>query len=171
MAIGADSTCEDRLAEESRAHLSSAALRAYGDQRTSNQRDLENERIVENLPLVRRVAAQVVSYLHPPLSIEDMISAGTVGLVRAARDYDPAYQTEFQTYAYIRIKGAILDEMRNWSFIPANLNKRIRDARQLTQKIIAKTGTGLAFLGPELGVIQDGYVFPEPTLETFALPI
>ncbi|MEJ2701016.1 MAG: FliA/WhiG family RNA polymerase sigma factor [Sedimentisphaerales bacterium] len=157
MAVGADSTCQDRLAEESREHLSSAALRAYGDQITSDQRDLENERIVENLPMVRRIVAQVVSYLHPPLSFEDMVSAGAVGLVRAARDYDPAHQTEFQTYAYIRIKGAILDELRDWSFIPANLNKRIRDARRLSQKILVETGIAPSDteLAERLGVTLD----------------
>jgi RNA polymerase sigma factor for flagellar operon FliA len=157
VAVGADSTCQDQLAGENRAHLSSAAIRAYSDQRTDDQQDVENKRIVENLHMVHRVASQVVSYLRPPLSFEDMVSAGTVGLVRAARDYDPARQTEFRTYAYIRIKGAILDELRSWSFIPANLNKRIRDAQQLSQKIIAETGIAPSDteLAERLGVSVD----------------
>ena len=104
--------------------------------------------------MVHRIAGQVVTYLRPPLSFEDMISAGTVGLVRAARDFDPSHRVEFQTYAYIRIKGAILDELRNWSFIPANVNKRIRDAQQLSQQIMKETGSvpSDAELARKLGV-------------------
>ena len=60
--------------------------------------------------------------------------------MRAARDFDPSHQAEFKTYAYIRIRGAILDELRCWSFVPANLNKKIREARQLSQKITEQTG-------------------------------
>jgi RNA polymerase sigma factor for flagellar operon FliA len=56
--------------------------------------------------MVHKIARQVVTYLKPPLSFEDMVSAGTVGLVRAARDFDPSHQAEFKTYAYIRIRGA-----------------------------------------------------------------
>jgi RNA polymerase sigma factor for flagellar operon FliA len=89
---------------------------------------VEDEQIAEFLPMVGKIARQVVTYLKPPLSFEDMVSAGTVGLVRAARDFDPSHQAEFKTYAYIRIRGAILDELRCWSFVPANLNRRIRDA-------------------------------------------
>jgi RNA polymerase sigma factor for flagellar operon FliA len=83
----------------------------------------------------------VVSYLKPPLSFEDLISAGTVGLVRAARDFDSSHQTEFKTYAYIRIKGAIIDELRSTSLLPVNVNKQVRIARQLCQKITEQTGT------------------------------
>jgi RNA polymerase sigma factor for flagellar operon FliA len=91
--------------------------------------------------MVHKIARQVVTYLKPPLSFEDMISAGTVGLVRAARDFDPSRHTKFKTYAYIRIKGAILDELRGWSFMPENVRKRIRTAGQLSRKITEQTGT------------------------------
>lgn len=140
MAIETDNICKDRLARENRTHLSSAAMRAYAGQKKSAQSDLENERITELLPMVHRIAGQVVAYLRSPLSFEDIISAGIVGLVRAARDFDPSHRAEFRTYAYIRIRGAILDELRDWSFIPANISKRIRHARQLSQKIMKETG-------------------------------
>jgi RNA polymerase sigma factor for flagellar operon FliA len=100
---------EDQFAEKSQKHLNSVALRAYSVQKKSVRGEIENEQITELLPMVHKIASQVVTYLKPPLSFEDMISAGTVGLVRAARDFDPSHQAEFKTYAYIRIKGAILD--------------------------------------------------------------
>ncbi|MHC4495110.1 MAG: sigma-70 family RNA polymerase sigma factor [Planctomycetota bacterium] len=141
VATQAENLCEDRITKKSRRHLNSAALRAYSGQRESIRRGVDNEQITEFLPMVHKIARQVVAYLKPPLSFEDMVSAGTVGLVRAARDFDPSHQAEFKTYAYIRIRGAILDELRGWSFVPANLSKRIRDARQLSRKITEQTGT------------------------------
>lgn len=101
--------------------------------------------------------------MKPPLSFEDMVSAGTVGLVRAARDFDPSHQAEFKTYAYIRIKGAILDELRCWSFVPANLNKRIRDVHQVSRTITEQTGT--APTDPELA--EKAGITIEELYETF----
>lgn len=140
MAPQIEQLSEERLATESMNHLNSAALRAYSGQKQACRDGLEDEQIAEFLPMVSKIARQVVTYLKPPLSFEDMVSAGTVGLVRAARDYDPSHQTEFKTYAYIRIRGAILDELRCWAFVPANLNKRIREAQQLSRKITEQTG-------------------------------
>jgi len=140
VAVQTDNICKNRLTKENPTHLSSAAMRAYSGQKTPAQGDRESELITGLLPMVHRIAGQVAAYLRPPLSFEDMVSAGTVGLVRAARDFDPSHRAEFQTYAYIRIKGAILDELRAWSFIPANVNKRIRETRQLSQKIMQETG-------------------------------
>jgi len=139
--VQANNIIEDRFAEKSGKHLNTVALRAYTVQKKSVRGEIENEQITELLPMVHKIASQVVTYLKPPLSFEDMISAGTVGLVRAARDFDPSHQAEFKTYAYIRIKGAILDELRGWSFIPANLRKRIQTAEQLSRKITEQTGT------------------------------
>jgi RNA polymerase sigma factor for flagellar operon FliA len=141
VAVQAKDIIEERFAGKSRKHLNGIALRAYTVQKKSVHGEIENEQIAELLPMVHKIARQVITYLRPPLSFEDMISAGTVGLVRAARDFDPSHQAEFKTYAYIRIKGAILDELRGWSFIPANLRKRIRMAHQLSRKITEQTGT------------------------------
>jgi RNA polymerase sigma factor for flagellar operon FliA len=145
---------QEQFAGKSRKHLNNVALRAYSVQKRAVQGEVENEHIAELLPMVHKIARQVVTYLKPPLSFEDMVSAGTVGLVRAARDFDPSHQAEFKTYAYIRIKGAILDELRCWSFIPANLRKRINIAHQLSQKIIEQTGTAPtdAELAEQLGI-------------------
>jgi len=125
------------LVEESQKRLRTAARRAYAGQK---QQLIDNDRIAELLPLVHSVVQRVVTYLKPPLSYEDLVSAGTLGLVKAARDYDPSFQAEFKTYAYIRIRGAILDELRNWSFVPANVDKQIRETLQASLEIIDRTG-------------------------------
>lgn len=123
---------------DSRRRLKTAARKAYSDQK---QEFVDNEQITRFLPMVHKIIQRVVMYLKPPLSYEDLVSAGTVGLVKAARDYDPSHQAEFKTYAYIRIRGAILDELRKWSFVPANVDKQIREAMQIGMQITQEKGS------------------------------
>jgi len=148
----------DKLAsgtlKDSQKHLNTVAMRAYsGEKRQS----VKSEQIAQFLPMVHKIVQRVVTYLKPPLSFEDLVSAGTVGLVKAASDYDTSHQTEFKTYAYIRVRGAILDELRGWSFVPANLNKQIRNALRLSQKITEQTGNAPtdAELAEKLGITLD----------------
>ena len=123
---------------EGNGHLRPAAIRAYSHQaRQTRQNDL----VVQYLPLVHKIVGQIASYLHPPLSREDLISAGTIGLVKAARDYDPAQQTEFKTYAYIRIRGAVIDELRGWSFAPPQLQRQFDQAREIVRRAAEHTGS------------------------------
>ena len=154
MAVQTQEINEDQLDGKEQKHLNNVALRAYSDGKESDPGEIENEQIAELLPMVYKIARRVVIYLKPPLSFEDMVSAGTVGLVKAARDFDPSHQAEFKTYAYIRIKGAILDELRGWSFMPENLRKRISTAQQLSRKITEQTGTAPtdAELAAKLGI-------------------
>ncbi|HIJ52534.1 MAG TPA: FliA/WhiG family RNA polymerase sigma factor [Planctomycetes bacterium] len=140
--------------KDSRKHLNTIALRAYSGQKTQA---LRNDRIAEFLPMVRKIVHKVVVYMKPPLSFEDLVSAGAVGLVKAARDFDPSRNTEFKTYAYTKVKGAVLDELRGSSLLPANLNKQIRNAMQLAQKITEQTGAAPTDdqLAEELGITVD----------------
>ena len=106
-------------------HLKEAALKAYSPQIKQVR---EDELILEYLPMVHKIVSQVVCYLQPPLSREDLVSAGTIGLVKAARDFDPTRDAEFKTYAYIRIRGSVIDELRGWSFTPVSLKKQFAQA-------------------------------------------
>jgi RNA polymerase sigma factor for flagellar operon FliA len=148
---------EQQLVGDSPQHLKAVALRTYSGQKGQS---LSHDQIVHFLPMVHRIAHRAVTYLKPPLSFEDLISAGTVGLLKAARDFDSSHHAEFKTYAYIRIKGAVLDELRNSSMLPANVNKQVREAQQFSQKIIEQTGTAPTDeeLAEKLGIpIDDVY--------------
>ena len=118
-------------------HMKTVALRTYGTQKTQA---VSEDRISEYLPLVNRIAHKVASYLRPPLSFEDLVSAGTVGLVKAVRDYDASHGAGFKTYAYIRIKGAILDELRSASMLPSGLNRQVKEVLELSRQITQRTG-------------------------------
>ncbi len=118
-------------------HLKAAAVRAYNGHK---RRCIGDDEIVELLPMVRKIARRAVTYVKPPLSFEDLVSAGTVGLLKAARDFDATHQAEFRTYAYIRIRGAVLDELRRASLLPAGVTRQIRAAREMYRQILQQTG-------------------------------
>jgi len=130
-------TSPQQLTEDNRKHLKARARHAYNEQK---EKFIDDEQITQFIPMVHKVVQRVVTYIKPPLSYEDLVSAGAVGLVKAAHDYDPAHQAEFKTYAYIRIRGAILDELRNFSLLPANVDKQIREATQISLEITNQTG-------------------------------
>jgi len=140
--------------QDSAEHLKALAVRTYSGQKS---RTLDDERIEQFLPMVHKIAYRAVTYIKPPLSFEDLVSAGTVGLVKAARDFDASHHAEFTTYAYIRVKGAILDELRSSSLLPANLSKQIRSALELSRKITEQTGTAPTDdeLAEKLGISTD----------------
>jgi RNA polymerase sigma factor for flagellar operon FliA len=119
-------------------HLKAVAARTYRGHKSCCVSD---EEILKLLPMVRKIARRAVSYLRPPLSLDDLVSAGTIGLLKAARDFDASHQAEFKTYAYIRIKGAVLDELRRASPLPSSVSKQIRQMQELSRKIIKETGS------------------------------
>jgi RNA polymerase sigma factor for flagellar operon FliA len=134
--------------------LKATVLRAYSDQK---QKTVHDQRIVELLPMIPRIANRVVAYLKPPLTFDDLIAAGTVGLVKAAKDYDASYHAEFKTYAFIRIKGAILDELKKWSFLSPEMARQVSAANQAATTFRLRTGSQPSDeqLASELGVTAE----------------
>jgi RNA polymerase sigma factor for flagellar operon FliA len=118
-------------------HIKAVALRTYNGNKPCL---ISQEQILELLPMVHSIASRTATYLKPPLSFEDLVSAGTLGLVKAARDYDPSHCAEFITYAYIKIKGAIIDELRSISPFSPEMNRRIKEAKNISRKFLEQTG-------------------------------
>ncbi|MBP7051114.1 MAG: FliA/WhiG family RNA polymerase sigma factor [Phycisphaerae bacterium] len=129
---------EEAQRPENDDHLKAVAARTYNGHRHPR---IGDDQIVQLLPMVRKIARRAVSYIKPPLSFEDLVSAGTVGLLKAARDFDATHQAEFKTYAYIRIKGAVLDELRKASMLPSGVTRQIRAAREMCRQIAQQTGS------------------------------
>ena len=126
-----------QLAQEPLETVRRRAQQAYG----TNVRERENhERIVAHLWLVKHIAQKLGVNLPHHVSYEDLYSAGTLGLVTAARDYDPSRGIEFSTYAYRRIRGAMLDDLRARSFVSPNVHSRIRKARNAYERLASAGG-------------------------------
>ncbi|MDH7599394.1 MAG: FliA/WhiG family RNA polymerase sigma factor [Sedimentisphaerales bacterium] len=115
----------------------SCALRAYS---ANGAAPCQEDLVRQYLPLVNSIAHRASAYLRPPLSFEDLVSAGVLGLIKAARDYDASKGAGFKTYAYIRIKGAILDELRRAAMLPPATNRQVKEAMDLSRRIMEQTG-------------------------------
>jgi len=68
--------------------------------------------------------------LPPSVSVDDLISAGIMGLLDAIEKFDPSKEVQFKTYAEFRIRGAILDELRSMDWIPRSIRKKVREMEQ-----------------------------------------
>lgn len=82
--------------------------------------------MIQHLPLVRRVAGRIARRLPAHVQLDDLVSAGTEGLVNAARRFDPGKGVAFGAYAEIRIRGAVMDELRLHDFVPRSVRRRNR---------------------------------------------
>jgi RNA polymerase sigma factor for flagellar operon FliA len=112
--------------------------RAYGQQ---NRAEQEEKWILDHLPLVRHIVQKIGANVCGAMDEEDLISAGTLGLIKAAKAYDPGREVEFKTYAYIRIRGAILDELRGASFVPSGVHGQLRRIKEAYRAHTAEHGS------------------------------
>jgi len=85
--------------------------------------------ILSHLWLVRHVIGRLLTDLPPGLDVENLESAGTLGLVEAASRFDPTRGVEFKTFAYARIRGAVLDELRRNCPLPQEVLQRVARVR------------------------------------------
>ena len=87
----------------------------------------ERERIIlEHLPQVRLIARRIRDRLPGNVSLDDLVSAGIVGLIAAVDQYDPARQVKLKTYAEHKIRGAILDSLRGLDWAPRQRRKKAK---------------------------------------------
>jgi len=74
--------------------------------------------IMAHMPMVKRVAVHLKARIPPFMELDELVQVGMVGLIEAARSFDPTKGYEFEHYALSRVRGAILDEVRRQSFLP-----------------------------------------------------
>jgi len=84
--------------------------------------------LVEFLPLVKKIARKMVRRLPASVEYDDLVGAGTLGLLDAWEKFDQTKNTQFKTYAEYRIRGAILDEMRKMDWMPRSQRDKIKKA-------------------------------------------
>lgn len=96
--------------------------------------------VSQNAALVKRIAYHLMSRLPPSVQVEDMIQAGMIGLLEAARQYDASQGASFETYAGIRIRGAMLDELRRYDWTPRSVHRKAREIADAMRVIESRTG-------------------------------
>src|ERR1700724_1988508 len=96
--------------------------------------------ILEHLPLVKAIAVRVHENLPVHVDLDDLVHAGVLGLFDAATKYDPEKKVVFQSYAKHRIKGAILDSLRQLDWASRDLRKRQKQLEATTRDLTAQLG-------------------------------
>ena len=88
----------------------------------------ERERLIlDHLSHVRWVAMRIHEKIGGAVSLDDLVSAGVIGLINAVDSYDPKFNVKLKTYAEHRIRGSILDSIRGLDGIPAHKRKRLKE--------------------------------------------
>lgn len=124
------------------------------EERRSNQRKLwrrysrsrpggklENSLVEEYLPLVKTVVGRLAMTLPSHVDPSELYSAGLVGLLNAMRRYKPDSGTSFETYARVRIRGAIFDELRRLDWVPRSVHDKAKKIEKVMQELTQKTGS------------------------------
>jgi RNA polymerase sigma factor for flagellar operon FliA len=101
----------------------------------------EQERVLlEHLPVVRFLARRIHERLPQHVDIEDLVSAGVVGLMDAFTKFDPDKKVQFRSYAQFRIRGAILDSLRLLDWSPRDLRRKGRAVEEAIRALTARLG-------------------------------
>ncbi|HEX7762954.1 MAG TPA: RNA polymerase sigma factor FliA [Cellvibrio sp.] len=110
-------------------------------------------------PLVKRIAYHMMMRMPASVQVDDLIQAGTIGLIEAAQKYDASRGASFETYAGIRIRGAIVDEMRRGDWVPRSVHRNARRVAEAISIVENRTGRDAKDIdvAQELGVSLQEY--------------
>ncbi len=120
---------------------------------------LRDQLIMDYAPLIRFVAQRIASRLPSSIDIDDLISAGVIGLMDAIEKYDPSRDNKFKTYAEFRIRGAILDELRSQDWVPRSVRDKAKKIERTYAELEQRFGRAVSDqeLSDALGVSLEEY--------------
>ncbi|ODS23704.1 RNA polymerase sigma factor FliA [Candidatus Endobugula sertula] len=115
--------------------------------------------IEEYADLVKRIAQHMIARMPTSVQLDDLIQAGTIGLIEASKKYDVARGASFETYAGIRIRDAIVDEVRKGDWVPRSVHRNARRISQVIAELEAKLGREVkdTEVADAMGVTLDEY--------------
>lgn len=96
--------------------------------------------LTDNMPLVKRLAHHMKAKLPPSVEVDDLVQAGMIGLLDAISRYEETHGAQFETYAVLRIRGAMLDELRNSDWLPRSLRQNMRKIEAAMSSLQQKLG-------------------------------
>jgi RNA polymerase sigma factor for flagellar operon FliA len=111
--------------------------RSYAEERDP---DIRSQLLDQYLGLVHHVAREIAGRIPKSLQLDDLISSGTVGLVQALESFDPSRGLAFSTFAVPRIRGAIMDELRSWDWVPRSVRERGRAVKRAQEDLRKSLG-------------------------------
>jgi RNA polymerase sigma factor for flagellar operon FliA len=106
------------------------------------QQQIDKNQLVErHAPLVKRIAHHLMARLPASVLVDDLIQAGMIGLLEAARNFDGSKGASFETFAGIRIRGSMLDEIRKGDWTPRSVHKNSRAITLAISQVEKATGS------------------------------
>lgn len=111
--------------------------KSYSQSRTQ---DVREKLIVEYAPLVKVVAGRLSMHLGNTVEFDDLVGYGVFGLIDAIDKFDMGKDVKFETYASVRIRGAILDQIRKMDWIPRTVRQKQKKIDEAVRSIETKTG-------------------------------
>ena len=119
----------------------------------------QHDLVIKHADLVKRIAYHLVSRMPPNVEVDDLIQAGMIGLLDAAKHYSATKGANFETYAGIRIRGAMLDEVRKSDWTPRSVHRNMREMADVVRKIENEKGhdASATDIAEGLGVSIDEY--------------
>ncbi|MEN9775356.1 MAG: polymerase sigma factor FliA [Pseudomonadota bacterium] len=115
-----------------------------------------NDALMQYVGLVKRVALHLKVRLPPMMELAELIQVGMIGLLEASRSYDPSKGIDFEDFAYNRIRGAIIDEVRRMSTMPRSAIANLKQHSEASQALANQLGRApreseiAAFTGKDL---------------------
>lgn len=110
--------------------------------------------VADNVALVKRIAYHLIHRLPASVQIDDLVQSGIVGLIEAARHYQPDQGASFETFAGIRVRGAMLDEVRRNDWAPRSVHRKARELSAAVRAVENRLGRAARDIevAQELGV-------------------
>ena len=105
-----------------------------------SRKDLRDKLIVQYIYLTRYVIGRIKMNLPQTFTLEDITSYGVEGLITSIERYTPDKGARFETYALMRIRGAIIDKIRSQDWIPRSTRKKIKEIKQIADEMKQKLG-------------------------------
>lgn len=129
----------------------------WDEYRRKQSQELREQLIIEYSQLVKLVAGRLSMYLGYNVEYDDLVSYGIFGLIDAIDKFDLAKNVKFETYASLRIRGAILDQIRKMDWIPRTVRQRQRKMDEAIKAIEMRTGKAATDeeLAKELGLSEE----------------
>ncbi len=155
-----DTLCEPTpapLTAEERRSQQRKLWRRYS--RSGHGSNLENSLVEEYLPLVKTVVGRLAMTLPSHVNSDDLYSAGLVGLLNAVRRFNPNNGNCFETYARVRIRGAVFDELRRLDWAPRSVHDKAKKFEKVMQELTQRTGSipGDEAMADALGLTAEEY--------------
>jgi RNA polymerase sigma factor for flagellar operon FliA len=100
----------------------------------------KNQLLTDHMPLVKRLAHHMKAKLPPSVEVDDLVQAGMIGLLDAISRYEETHGAQFETYAVLRIRGAMLDELRNSDWLPRSMRQNMRKIEAAMSALQQKLG-------------------------------